>query len=228
MGRASGGVVRSASLETVKHIPHLLLGQPWTEGSLTLSDTQRRHLVKVLRIGPGEVVTYTDGVGTFGRGELVGSQEVRRGAEKTVARPTDLTVVAAPPASRDRQRYLVEKLAELGTRRLMWLGTRHGKNRVASLERLTSWVVAATEQSRGSWMMEVASDVVGWDDLEPGWVLCQSGGDRSVPDTDTVVVGPEGGFAEDEVPARVRRWDLGPTVLRVETAAVAAVAKLSH
>lgn len=194
---------------------------------IVVSDLQRRHLVKVLRIGPGQEVTYTDGLGTFGEGRMGGNHDVQRGTETTMARPTNVTVVAAPPASKERQRYLVEKLSELGTRRLLWLSTRHGKDRVSSVEKLTSWAGAALEQSRGAWMMEVSSDLIGWTDLEPGWVLCQAGGERYTPDTETVVIGPEGGFADDEVPLDARRWDLGPTILRVETAAVVAVAKLS-
>jgi 16S rRNA U1498 N3-methylase RsmE len=42
----------------------------------------------------------------------------------------------------------------------------------------------------------------------------------------SVVVGPEGGFAPGEIPGHLPLWDLGPTVLRVETAAVVAAARL--
>jgi 16S rRNA (uracil1498-N3)-methyltransferase len=38
----------------------------------------------------------------------------------------------------------------------------------------------------------------------------------------TVVVGPEGGFAPDEVPAGMARLSLGGRILRVETAAIVA------
>ena len=75
--------------------------------------------------------------------------------------------------------------------------------------------------------MEVTPDVVSIGDLAPGWVACHPGGDTDVPETDIVVIGPESGFAEDELPVDARLWDLGPTILRVETAAVVAVAKLT-
>lgn len=225
MGRASGELDQEPRQAQVKHTPHLLLDGPWTARSLGISDLQQHHLFKVLRMSSGGQVTYTDGRGTFGRGELA-VDSVRRGAEEEVPRPSDLTVVAAPPSDRFRQRFLVEKLAELGTKRLMWLHTRHGKDRVASLDRLTSWVTAATEQSRGSWTMEVGTNLVVWDDLDPGWVVCQAGGERAIPDTDTVVIGPEGGFGDEEIPFGARLWDLGPNILRIETAAVAAVSKL--
>jgi 16S rRNA U1498 N3-methylase RsmE len=136
-------------------------------------------------------------------------------------------VAVAAPENKDRQRFLVEKLAEVGVEQLLWLETRHGKNRITSPAKVFSWVLAATEQSRGAWLMEVSADVVSMGDLAPGWVACHPGGDTAVPATNTVVIGPEGGFGEDELPADARLWDLGPTVLRVETAALVAVAKLT-
>jgi 16S rRNA U1498 N3-methylase RsmE len=41
-----------------------------------------------------------------------------------------------------------------------------------------------------------------------------------------VVIGPEGGWASGEVPDDVALWGLGDTVLRVETAALVAAARL--
>lgn len=210
----------------MKHVPHLVVGAPWDGPTLNLSVVQSRHLNKVLRLSNGDKVTYTDGLGTVGKGVL-GQHVVERGDEEQVDRPTDLSVVVAPPSNKDRQRFLVEKLAELGVERLLWLDSRHGKNRVASAAKVFSWVLAATEQSRGAWLMEVAPDMVKVEDLEPGWVVCQPGGDRSIPNTKTVVIGPEGGFGDDELPDDTHRWDLGATILRVETAALVAVAKLT-
>lgn len=210
----------------MKHVPHLVVGAPWDGPTLNLSVVQSRHLSKVLRMSHGDKVTYTDGLGTVGHGVL-GQNLIERGDEKQVERPTRLSVAVAPPANKDRQRFLVEKLAEQGVERLLWLATRHGKNRVSSGSKIFSWVLAATEQSRGAWLMEVGPDLVTLDDLEPGWVVCQPGGERSNPDAKVLVIGPEGGFADDELPEDAIRWELGPTILRVETAAIVAVAKLS-
>jgi RsmE family RNA methyltransferase len=41
-----------------------------------------------------------------------------------------------------------------------------------------------------------------------------------------VAIGPEGGFADDEIPPGVLRVGLGERVLRVETAAIAVAAFL--
>lgn len=209
----------------VKHVPHLIVGAPWPKGDLPLSVFQWRHLTKVLRKRNGDDVTYSDGLGRFGTGKL-GSQVIVRGEETMVPRPSTLTVAVAPPASKDRCRFLVEKLAELGVARLIWLDTRHGQGKPPSDPKAFSWVLAAAEQSRAAWLMEIAPGRMRLADLEPGYAVCDVNGMRETPDVTTVVIGPEGGWAEDEIPPGAHRWSLGSTVLRVETAAIVAAARM--
>ena len=127
-----------------------MVAQPWPDtGKLALSISQWRHLTKVLRKNRGDKVTYTDGLGTLGGGVL-GNTEIIRGDEVFVERAREVAIAVAPPANKDRQRFLVEKLAELGVSRLIWLRTKNGKNRVSSPTKVFSWVQTALEQSRGS------------------------------------------------------------------------------
>lgn len=205
----------------MKHIPHVVVAAPWPEETLAVSVLQWRHLTKVLKLNRGDTVSYTDGLGTVGQGRL-GAQTITRGEEGFVERSSALTVAMAPPASKDRQRFAVEKLAELGVARLIWLESRHGKDRVASPAKVFSWVLSATEQSRGAWLMETTPDLVRLSDLEGEIVMCHPGGTWVPGDANVVVIGPEGGWSEDEIPMVERRWDLGPNILRVETAAVVA------
>lgn len=211
----------------MKHVPHMVVPAPWDADVLELSIVQWRHLSKVLRMGRGDRISYTDGLGRVGSGKLT-HHAVQRGDEEEVPRPSTLTVAAAPPSSKNRQRFLVEKLAELGVARLQWVTTRHGKERTASSSKVFSWALAALEQSRGAWLMETPQEVVGFDELEAPLVVCHPGGSSKTPDPKTVVIGPEGGFAEDELPDDADLWDLGPTILRVETAALVAASRLLH
>jgi 16S rRNA (uracil1498-N3)-methyltransferase len=205
-----------------RHTPHLVVSAPWEGQKLGLSVVQWRHITKVLRMKSGQTVTYTDGLGTIGRG-ILGPQMIERGDEETVPRPRELTVAVAPPANKDRQRFLVEKLAELGIARLIWLETEHGQERVANSAKVFTWVLSAVEQSRGAHLMETSPELVRLEDLIGRLVVCQPGGDTTTPaGADVVAIGPEGGFADDEIPKGAQLWDLGPTVLRVETAAIVA------
>ena len=208
----------------MKHIPHLYLPGPWEGETLEAGVEQLDHLRRVLRLDDGSEVTYTDGAGTFGHGIWSGGAISRSGEEQR-ERPSKLIVASAPPSSRDRVRFLVEKIAELGVERLLWLTTRHGARRVPSLKKQRSWAVSALEQSRGSWLTEVTDRFADWDSLERPLAVCAPGGSAAGTAFRTVVVGPEGGFGDDEVPVDATIVTLGPTILRVETAAVVAAAR---
>jgi RsmE family RNA methyltransferase len=178
-----------------------------------------------MRLRSGAEVSYTDGLGTVGSGVLR-HQAIERGEETIAERPSNLTVACAPPANKDRQRFLVEKLAELGVSRLVWLDTALGQGHVANPSKVFSWVLSAIEQSRGAYLMETSPGAMRLADLEGELMVCHPGGDTEPGKADVLAIGPEGGFREEEIPDSARRWDLGPNVLRVETAAVVAAARM--
>lgn len=201
------------------HVPHLYIPPPWGGGELDLSASQQAHLLKVLRTGEGEPLSYTDGIGISGSGTL-GRRAVVRGDEWPVPRPSDLTVAVAPPSSRSRLRFLVEKLAELGVARLLWIRTRHAEGRPPSPEKAKAWSVSGMEQSRGAWLMEV--ETTSLPKLDHGRVVVAdpAGAQPAPAEGLCLLIGPEGGLDPDEIPARAARITLGPTILRIETAAV--------
>jgi 16S rRNA (uracil1498-N3)-methyltransferase len=207
------------------HVPHLFLPGPWEGDRVEVSDQQRHHVEKVLRADVGSEVGYTDGQGLVGAGRY-GSGVVIRGDEAPVPRPSDLIVVAAPPDNRDRARFMVEKLAEMGVRELRFLETRHGQGRPPRPDRAHSWAVSGMEQSRGAWLLRIADGSVTLADLEQPYAVCDPSGSRDLPSARTVVIGPEGGWAPGEVPDDSRLWSLGDTVLRLETAVLVAAARV--
>jgi 16S rRNA (uracil1498-N3)-methyltransferase len=209
----------------VRHVPHLFLEPPWAGVELTLSPDQASHLTRVLRLGDGDPVSYTDGQGIVGEGHL-GSGLVVRGGESTVPRPSDLVLVVAPPDNRDRARFLVEKLAEMGVEELVFLDARLGEGRPPRTDRLRAWAVSALEQSRGAWLMRTGDGLVTFPSISRPFLVCEPGASRETPRARTVVVGPEGGWAPGEVPEDAPRLGLGDTILRVETAAVVAAARM--
>ena len=212
------------------HVPHLLLPPPWADPLIGVPATARHHLEQVLR-RTSTGVTYTDGVGTMGTG-VYEAGAVRRGAEREVARlrPVVVAAVAAPAVS-DRQRFVVEKLAELGVDELAWLSTAYGGHKIPSAGKARSWAVSALQQSRGAWLMEISGpgrldEIAALGEV----VIADVGGpplSLSGKASGVVVfaVGPEGGFAAEDLGASdARRFGLGRRTLRVETAAVVAAA----
>jgi 16S rRNA (uracil1498-N3)-methyltransferase len=205
------------------HVPHLYLPAPWEGDDLVLSDGHRHHLERVLRLKDGSTVSYTDGAGRVATGTLAGGGLVR-GPETQTKRPgPPVSVAVAPPRKPARLRFLVEKLAELGIDTLYWLKTRHGQGKPPRAEKAASWAQAALEQSRGAWLMAFEGPVP-VSDLPESPTLWVAERERqplpSVVEGGTLVIGPEAGFAEGEIPASANRVGLGARVLRIETAAV--------
>ncbi len=212
----------------MRHRPHLFLPQPWAGESIDLEEAHLHHLTRVLRYPEGGEVTYSDGAGSMGRG-TVESGRVTRGDESVIAEPEPrLTIAVAVPRSKDRQRFAVEKLQELGVAELLWTDTGRSQGRHPPAERSRAWAIAAFEQSRGAWLMSIGRTRIG--DLD-GAVAAQPGGETAIANlreraSVTVLVGPEGGLTDDEAARFDERIDLGPTVLRTETAALAVAAAI--
>ena len=195
-------------------------------------EATRVHLEKVLRnSGPLEV-SYTDGAGLVGSG-VYSAGWIERGSESVHKRKNAVTIAVAPPKNKSRARFIVEKLAEIGAARLLWLETARAEGRVPRIEKSASWAQAALEQSRGSWLMEVAGPVAVADIQRFGTVLLADPHGEDIDDIELpadaiLCVGPEGGFAPDEFLQSVIRVSLGTNVLRVETAALVAAVLLTH
>jgi 16S rRNA (uracil1498-N3)-methyltransferase len=178
--------------------------------------------------------------------ELKAAELGRKAREAAVVeaatRDAPLTLAVALPKG-DRQKWLVEKLTELGVPRLVPLVTTHGVAEAtpAAVERLSRGVIEACKQCGRDGLMQIGgpksvAEVVGG--TGGGAVLLVA--DRNGAPLEEVatganlvvaLVGPEGGFTEEELAtieaAGGRRVSLGPHVLRVETAAIALAARLA-
>ncbi len=200
-----------------RHQPHLYLPGEWDDPKLELNPLHSRHLTRVLKVRPEDPISYTDGRGMFGRGRL-GDDHVIRGEEQSIERPSTVAVAVAPVKSNDRMRFIVEKLQELGVMRLTWLVTDFGQAKPPREAKASGWVLAALEQSRGAWRMEIV-DSTPVAEIENA-VLADGDGKGTFDPDITLCIGPEGGWSPDELSSVSARISLGATVLRTETAAV--------
>jgi 16S rRNA (uracil1498-N3)-methyltransferase len=204
-----------------------------------LDAADRHHLDRVLRLRPGEEVTASDGVGGWRRCEYAGDgRVVAVGDIEVEARPTPLVTVAFALTKGERPEWTVQKLAEAGVDRIVPMTTGRsvvrwdGEKAARQVVRLRSVARAAAMQSRQVWL-PVVDDVVAFaalvpvgsgDGLAGGLAMAQMGGDPPSLDRPFILVGPEGGWDESELAlaSGLALVTLGPTVLRAETAAMAA------
>lgn len=227
---------------------------PWFHASplpspgacLTLDRDEAKHALGVRRLGAGDGVTVFDGHGGIAEATITGERSRDGGpvirvvaVRRQERRGIDVVVGVAPPKG-DRFSTMLDMLGQLGVSRVVPLDTRHGVVDAGSINRPRAEriLLEATKQSRGAWVTELgaaatlrefveASFADGREVLvaQPGGGLAECGTGRAA-----VAIGPEGGFAAEEVAEALaigaRPVDLGPTILRVETAAVSVAALL--
>jgi 16S rRNA (uracil1498-N3)-methyltransferase len=194
------------------------------------ADDDVHHLGRVLRLRAGEVVTVTDGRGSWRATTWTGAGLEPTGDVHTLPVPESSTLAFAIPKA-ERPEWIVQKATELRIGRIVLLHADRsvvrwdGERAARQLERLRSVARGALGQSRGVWLPAVEGPVDAASVL-PGLVVAEPGGrPRSVADR-AIAVGPEGGWSPRELELARDAVDLGDSVLRVETAALTVCALL--
>lgn len=220
-------------------------------GQIALDRAQSNYLLNVLRMKDGDEVLLFNGRDGEWRAAL--RQEGRKQASLVARERTrpqaplaDLHYLFAP-LKHARLDYMVQKAVEMGAGALRPVLTRYTQSGRVNLERMRANAVEACEQC-GVLAVPAIEEPVALEALLAGWqagegarmlVFCDEGEasqnplaalEKLSPGTPlAVLVGPEGGFSEEErVLLRAQPFvvpmPLGPRVLRADTAAVAALA----
>ena len=206
------------------------------------------HLFRVLRAQVGQEFDIATGT-VVRRGRIATIQEGRvefeLGEEVPAANVPNLTLLLSV-FKFDRMEWAIEKCTELGVSRIVPIIVRRTDAHLASaaVKRAERWrriAVQAAEQSRRANPPEIAAPLKLKDAVIDGAaafriVLAESEREtllRDVLDSSsareiTLAIGPEGGWAEDELQLFQKSgWisaSLGSTILRAETASIAAIA----
>jgi 16S rRNA (uracil1498-N3)-methyltransferase len=207
--------------------------------------------VQVLRLQPGDTLTLFDGRGgeyeavveQMGRSEVHVEVRAHHAVEREA--PVAVHLALGMPAN-ERMDWLVEKASELGVASIQPLVAERSVLRLAgerAQKKQAHWqavAVAACEQCGRNRVPVVHSvqPLAAWLAAQerPGLVLSLRGGSvplasAAAPAEPTLLSGPEGGLTpQEEDAAFARGWtpvQLGPRVLRAETAPLAALAVLT-
>lgn len=221
---------------------------------LTLDDAQAHYLANVMRIRAGEAVSLFNGrdgewmcvVHKVGKNLCAVSVELQARAQH----PEDGPWLAFAPVKKTAVDFIAEKATELGVSRLCPTFTsRTAVNRV-NVNRLRANAIEAAEQSERLSVPDVMDPVSleellsHWPPERPLFVLHGRGRGQPVAERFLAIrdapegrqapppgflIGPEGGFSPMELDLAVELpfvsiIEMGPRVLRCETAALAALA----
>jgi 16S rRNA (uracil1498-N3)-methyltransferase len=235
-------------------MPRFYCPQPLVAGATIALPAQVAHHAWVVRLQPGAELTLFNGDG----GEYLAELDVleKKGAtarilalvERDCELPYEITLAQALPEAA-KMDWIIEKAVELGVAAIQPLAAQRCVVRLAgerAEKRQAHWqgvIVAASEQSGRNRLARLAQldsfgGYIGQHDLHKR-ILLSPRAEQSLahwarhqpPQAVTLLVGPEGGYTEQEEDAAIARGaialSIGPRVLRTETAGMAAVAALN-
>lgn len=211
---------------------------------VTLDRSEETHLFKILRATPGDVVELLDGCGR------IASAEVRPGRTliirdiRTLEPPARRVHLYIAPPRRQKMDSVLREATELGVWRIVPMICEFSVSEPDASSVAGRWADAMFEACKQSgnvflpqtsaplpFAAAVADAVSCCDELRYGSPNATEPGADTAADV-AWVVGPEGGFSDAEErelieagakPLRIGRW-----ILRVETAAVAGIVKLTE
>jgi 16S rRNA (uracil1498-N3)-methyltransferase len=199
-----------------------------------LDEHDRHHLAKALRLRTGDPLTISDGAGGW-RPARFGPAIEPDGEIVKDPEPTPPITVGLAPVKGQRPEWAIQKLTELGVDAIWLLVTERSVVRWeadARVSRLERVVREAGMQSRRTRLPTLRVGVPVTEAMASADVsLADPGGAPPTLARPVVLVGPEGGWSDAERSAAPALVGLGGTILRAETAAVAAgtvLAALRH
>jgi len=219
-----------------------------TAGTFTFPAPESKHLVRVLRKGPGDLVHITNGKGELFQAEILrpdpnGCLAKIVSHTKSVPKRFKLHLAVAPTKMNDRYEWMLEKATEIGLDEISPILCHHSERRTIKAERMEKVLQAAMKQSQQTRLPLLHPLVSFQEFLEgdfPGLKFiahCHQGDKKELKrvaraDTDiTVLIGPEGDFSKEEVArAQAKGFEaisLGNNRLRTETAAILACATIN-
>ena len=234
--------------------PRLFVAAPLaTAASVALTPEQTNYVVNVLRLPEGARALLFNG--RDGEFEARIASIARKGARLAIGdrlraqeTPPDVDFLFAP-LKHARLDYVAQKAVEMGVRRLCPVITHRTQVSRVNNERLRANAQEAAEQCGVIWLAEILEErplaraLADWprertlvfcdEDAPEGNTIAALTG-RAAPSAISLLIGPEGGFDEEERAMILRtpdvvRFSLGPRILRADTAAVAALALIqSH
>lgn len=231
-------------------LPRIYTTQPLDTQFIDLEPEPSRHLARALRMRNGDSLILFNGMGGEYSATIidVGKKSVRVSIESYQAPQveSELSINLGVAVSRgERFDWVIQKATELGVRSIYPLFTEHTGVKLPAeraQKKHRHWqqiAISACEQCGRNQIpeIELPQPITGWlegaeSELKLIMHTAVAGGmpEQRTPRSIDLLVGPEGGFSESEIATATAHGflplQLGPRVLRTETAPVAALAVL--
>lgn len=215
----------------------------------SLSPEESKHCIKVLRLGKGDTIYLTDGIGNLFRTHITDDSAKRTTVEiaeiqnEFEKRSFKLHIAIAPTKNINRFEWFLEKATEIGIDVITPVICHHSERRSISFDRLNKIIISAMKQSHKAYL-PLLENACNYEDFvskkfsaDKYIAACIPGINESIKDLyqkdrDAVIlIGPEGDFSQEEISMAVNKGfkpiTLGKSRLRTETAAVFACSSVN-
>lgn len=203
------------------------------------SREESKHLAKVIRKVPGDIIYVTNGKGIEWKGVLsfVSPQKTiasLKAFKKHPPKKYQIHLAIAPTKNNNRMEWLIEKLTELGVSSITPLLCDHSERKIIKKERLEKITISGLKQSQQFYLPKV-NEMVSFKDFviaskkqETYIAHCEESPKENLDaisfkgTSQTVMIGPEGDFSHREIKeavmAGIKAVSIGSQRFRTETA----------
>ncbi len=181
---------------------------------ISLSVEESLHLTKVLRLKKNDKIEITDGKGFLYKATIIDNKQKQCVVEindkeiKQDIKPYKLHIALAPTKNIERFEWFVEKSVEIGIDKITPIISRHSERKVIKTDRIEKIIISAMKQSQ-KYHKPVFDSILDFNDFicncnnkQKFIAYCKADNLLSkykFSDDIIFVVGPEGGFDEDEI-----------------------------
>jgi 16S rRNA (uracil1498-N3)-methyltransferase len=220
------------------------------ERYLTIEEDESKHILRVLRKSEGELIWVADGVDRAYEAVIRSIHpqsvecEILSVHERLNEPEIEVSLAVAVLKNPSRMEWLIEKGTELGIRRFIPVATSRSVVQSSKENRWKKIALAAMKQSGRCYLPQIypitemdsvishASvfdlKIIPYENTDEALFIAEALRHRQKPTSALIVIGPEGGFAEEEIHSAEQagfiQVSLGKRRLRTETAALVASA----
>ena len=206
--------------------------------NLQISGSEFLHITKVIRKNVGDEIFVVDGLGSIyhckiskvSKNDLIA--DIISKNESTTESDVDITLALGLLKNPSKFDFVVEKAVELGVKKIIPFTSKFTISQKPKVERWQSLAVSAMKQSQRAFLplisepflfkelLDCKADLKLIADIETESNTTEKENIKSI----IVIIGPEGGFAEEEIisaeEAGYKKINLSKNRLRAETAAI--------
>ena len=219
---------------------------------IVLNEENSRHIVQVLRMGEGQQINITDGLGIICTAEILEAHKKKCTVKILdtliqIAPAKKICIAISPVKNSSRFEWFLEKATEIGVTEIVPLICERTEKQYLKHDRLRGILISAMLQSQQAWLPilhepikfekfveenKLNNKFIAHCDEQNKISLKEITGQLSNQPTvhSTILIGPEGDFTKEEIAIAMRNnftpVALGNTRLRTETAAIVAATLL--